>query len=156
MLDPSRTRIAPERPDTADARALIVELEARLAPLYPSESRHGYAVEKLIAQAVAFFVIRHDGAAAGCGGVQVFGTEYGELKRMYVRPEFRGMGLAKAMLTHLAEHARERGVGLLRLETGIHQNAAIGLYEREGFRPVPPFGEYTDDPLSRFYEKRIR
>jgi putative acetyltransferase len=156
VLDPSRTRITPERPDTADARALIAELEAHLEPLYPSESRHGYAVEKLIAQAVAFFLIRHDGAPAGCGGVQLFGTEYGELKRMYVRPRFRGLGLAKAMLTHLAGYARERGVGLLRLETGIHQHEAIGLYEREGFRPIPPFGEYKDDPLSRFYEKRIR
>ena len=149
------TRITPERPDTADARALILELEAQLEPFYPSESRHGYAVEKLIEQAVAFFLIRQDDVPAGCGGVQLFGTEYGELKRMYVRPQFRGMGLAKSMLTHLADHARDRGVGLLRLETGIHQHAAIGLYTREGFRPIPPFGEYNDDPLSRCYEKRI-
>ena len=156
MADAARTRITPERPDTADARALIAELEAHLEPLYPSESRHGYAVEKLIVQGVAFFVIRRDGEPAGCGGVQLFGTEYGELKRMYVRPRFRGLGLAKAMLTHLADHARERGVGLLRMETGLRQIAAIGLYEREGFRPIPPFGEYADDPLSRFYEKRIR
>ncbi len=148
-------RISPERPDTAEARALIAELEAHLEPLYPSESRHGYAVDKLIAQDVAFFLIRHDGAPAGCGGIQLFGTEYAELKRMYVRPQFRGLGMAKAMLTHLAGHARDRGVGLLRLETGIHQHAAIGLYEREGFRPIPPFGEYKDDPLSRFYEKQI-
>ena len=148
-------RISPERPDTAEARALIAELEAHLEPLYPSESRHGYAVDKLIAQDVAFFLIRHDGAPAGCGGIQLFGTEYAELKRMYVRPQFRGLGLAKAMLTHLAGHARDRGVGLLRLETGIHQHAAIGLYEREGFRPIPSFGEYKDDPLSRFYEKQI-
>ena len=155
MRDPSRTRITPERPDTADAKALIFELEAHLEPLYPRESRHGYAVEKLIAQAVAFFLIRHDGVPAGCGGIQLFGTEYAELKRMYVRPQFRGMGLAKAMLAHLANHARDRGVGLLRLETGIHQHAAIGLYEREGFRSIPPFGDYKNDPLSRFYEKRI-
>jgi GNAT superfamily N-acetyltransferase len=154
-LSDRTTRISPERPDTADARALILELEAHLEPLYPSESRHGYAVEKLIAQAVAFFLIRRDGAPAGCGGIQLFGTEYGEIKRMYVRPQFRGMGLAKAMLDHLADHARDRGVVLLRLETGIHQHAAIGLYEREGFRPIPPFGEYKDDPLSRFYEKQI-
>jgi ribosomal protein S18 acetylase RimI-like enzyme len=46
-------------------------------------------------------------------------------------------------------------VGLLRLETGIHQRAAIGLYERVGFRRIPAFGEYKEDPLSRFYEKRL-
>jgi putative acetyltransferase len=149
------THITPERPDTPDAIALIAELEAHLEPLYPSESRHGYAVEKLIAQNVAFFLIRHDGEPAGCGGVQLFGTEYAELKRMYVRPKFRGLGLAKAMLSHLADHAKGQGVDLLRLETGIHQHAAIALYEGDGFRAIPPFGEYKDDPLARFYEKRI-
>jgi ribosomal protein S18 acetylase RimI-like enzyme len=149
------TSITLERPDTEDARALISELEAELEPLYPSESRHGYAVEKLIAQGVAFFVIRHDGTPAGCGGIQLFGSEYGELKRMYVRPQFRGLGLARAMVDRLTDHARKHGVGLLRLETGIHQRAAIGLYERLGFRGIPPFGEYKEDPLSRLYEKRI-
>ena len=147
--------IAAERPDSADARALIEELEAHLAPLYPAESRHGYSVDKLLAQGVAFFVARVDGVPAACGGVQLYGTEYGELKRMYVRPQFRGLGLAKAMLEHLADHARRRGVGVLRLETGIHQEPAIGLYESWGFRSIPPFGEYRPDPLSRFYEKRI-
>jgi hypothetical protein len=44
---------------------------------------------------------------------------------------------------------------VLRLETGIHQHEAIGLYERAGFHLIPPFGEYKPDPLSRFYEKRI-
>jgi hypothetical protein len=57
--------IARERPDTADARTLIDELEAELAQFYPAASRHGYAVEKLIAQGVLFFVARIDGAPAG-------------------------------------------------------------------------------------------
>jgi len=74
---------------------------------------------------------------------------------MYVRPQFRGLGLAKLMLEHLEAYTRERGVGLLRLETGILQSEAIGLYERMGFRSIPPFGEYREDPLSRFYEKQI-
>ena len=147
--------ISRERPDSAEARALIAELEAELDPLYPQASRHGYSVDKLMAQGVAFFVLRHERAAAGCGGIQLYGDEYGELKRMYVRPRFRGLGLAKQMVDHLAGHARDEGVGLLRLETGIHQLAAIGLYERAGFRLVPPFGEYREDPLSRFYEKRL-
>ena len=147
--------ITPERPDSPDAVALITELEAHLDPLYPSASRHGYSVEKLIAQAVAFFVLRDNGTPAGCGGIQLFGTAYGELKRMYVRPPFRGLGYGKLLLDHLADYARAHGVGLLRLETGIHQAAAIRLYERMGFQRIPPFGGYVEDRLSRCYEKRI-
>src|SRR5437870_7267422 len=112
--------IIPERPDSADAIVLITELEAHLEPLYPRKSRHGYSVEQLIAQAVAFFVLRDNGTPAGCGGIQLFGTDYGELKRMYVRPQFRGLGFGKMLLDHLADYARVRGVSLLRLETGIH------------------------------------
>jgi ribosomal protein S18 acetylase RimI-like enzyme len=80
---------------------------------------------------------------------------YAELKRMYVRPRFRRLGLGTAMLDHLARHVRERGTYVLRLETGIHQHEAIGLYEGAGFQPIPPFGEYREDPLSVFLEKRI-
>jgi ribosomal protein S18 acetylase RimI-like enzyme len=145
--------ITAERPDSPDARALVLELEEHLSQSYPQESRHGYSVEKLIAQRVAFFVIRDDGIAVGCGGIQLVGTEYGELKRMYVRPEHRGHGFAKLMLDHLADHARRNGVHLLRLETGIHQTAAIALYERAGFQRIPPFADYREDPLSRCYEK---
>lgn len=147
--------ITQERPDTADAVALINELEATLAPLYPVESRHGFAVERLIAEGVPFFVLRADGIAAACGGVKLFGTEYGEVKRMYVRPQFRGMGFAKMMLKHLADYARLQGVKLLRLETGIHQREAIGLYQRMGFHQIGPFGDYKPDPLSRFFEKQL-
>ena len=148
--------IIPERPDSLDAVALITELEAHLEPLYPAKSRHGYSVEKLITQGVAFFVLRNDDTPAGCGGIQLYGTDYGELKRMYVRPRFRGLGFGKLLVNHLAEYARANGVGLLRLETGIHQAEAISLYERVGFRRIPPFGEYVEDPLSLFYEKSIR
>ncbi|HEV3444545.1 MAG TPA: GNAT family N-acetyltransferase [Gemmataceae bacterium] len=144
-----------ERPDSADAIGLITELEAHLEPLYPRESRHGYSVEKLLAHDVAFYVLRHDGTPAGCGGIQLFGSAYGELKRMYVRPRFRGLGFGKLLLEHLADYARTHGVGLLRLETGIHQKEAIRLYEGIGFQRIPPFGAYMEDPLSLFYEKRI-
>ena len=149
------TIIRPERPDAVDAQALIAELESELAPLYPSESRHGYSVERLLVESVAFFLIREDGMPAGCGGIKLVGTEYGEVKRMYVRPQFRGLGLARRMVDHLAGYAQSHGIGLLRLETGIHQLAAINLYERVGFQCIPPFGEYKEDPRSRFYEKYI-
>ncbi|GIK67029.1 MAG: N-acetyltransferase [Chloroflexota bacterium] len=147
--------ITAERPDTPDAIALITELEATLEPLYPAASRHGLSVERLIAEGVHFFVLRSGETAAGCGGVKLFGTEYGEIKRMYVRPQFRGMGFAKLMLTHLTDFTQQQGISILRLETGIYQQEAIGLYEKMGFRRIPPFGNYTDDPLSLCYEKSL-
>ena len=149
------TLIAAERPDTPDATFLIRELDRYLEPLYPQESRHGFPVKHLVREGVAFFVMRHDGMPAGCGGVKLFNTAYGEIKRMYVRPQYRGLGLGRLMLQHLAEYAQRQGVTVLRLETGIFQTEAIGLYERYGFQRIAPFGAYQDDPLSLFYEKRL-
>jgi putative acetyltransferase len=148
--------ITAERPDSADATALIMELEAILSAKYPAESRHGYSVEKLITQGVAFFVVRNDGVAAGCGGIQLFGQEYGELKRMYLREAFRGQGLVQQLLDHLAAYARAHGILLLRLETGSDQLAAIRVYERYGFYRIAPFGSYRLDPLSLCYEMPLQ
>jgi putative acetyltransferase len=148
--------IVEARADSGEAASLIAELEEHLGSHgYPQASRHGYSVDKLLRQSVAFFVARYDGSAAGCGGVQLYGAEYAELKRMYVRPAFRGLGVGRSMLDHLAEHARRHGAVALRLETGIYQEAAIGLYEAFGFRRRPPFGEYRDDPFSLYFEKPL-
>lgn len=146
--------IIEERPDSADAVLLIDELQTHLNPdKYPDESRHGYSVDKLLREGIAFFVIRHDDVPAGCGGIKFFEKDYGEVKRMYVRPQFRGLGMGKFMLEHLAVYARERQVSTLRLETGIYQTEAIRLYERYGFKRRGPFGEYKADPLSVYFEK---
>jgi len=144
-----------ERPDTSAAILLIEELESHLAPFYPATSRHGYSVEKLIKQGVAFFVTREEGIPAGCGGVLFFGKEYGELKRMFVRPQFRGKGLARLMLEYLENYTLQHDISLLRLETGIHQKEAINLYQRMGYQSCPPFGEYTASPLNVFFEKKL-
>jgi GNAT superfamily N-acetyltransferase len=149
------TLIEAELPDTVDATILIRELDGYLEPLYPQESRHGFSVEQLLREAVAFFVIRQDGMPAGCGGVKLFGAAYGEIKRMYVRPQFRCLGLGKLMLHHLAGYTRQQGMTVLRLETGIYQTEAMGLYERFGFQRRSPLGEYKDDPLSVYYEKTL-
>ena len=150
------TVITEERPDTADAMQLIAELTEDLNPtLYPQTSIHGYNVEKLIREGVHFFVLRQDGVPAGCGGVQFFGAEYGEVKRMYVRPPFRGQGLGRLILDHLAACARQHGVSVLRLETGIYQLDAIRLYEHYGFQRIGPFGDYREDQYSLYYEKRL-
>jgi GNAT superfamily N-acetyltransferase len=147
--------ITSEPPDSTDACQLIDELQLHLMPQYPAGSRHGFSVQQLIEQQVDFFVLRTDGQAAGCGGLKFVGTEYAELKRMYVRPQFRGAGFGRLILDHLSAHARVHGVTLLRLETGIHQLAAIRLYESYGFRRIPAFGPYQYDPVSQFFEKRL-
>ena len=148
--------IVEERPDSADAVQLLTELDTHLNPhLYPAESRHAFSVEKLLREGVAFFVLRYEGKPAGCGGMKLFGSEYGEVKRMYVRPSYRGLGLGRSILDCLARYARERQVSILRLETGIYQTEAIRLYERYGFQRRSPFGEYKDDPFSIYYEKPI-
>jgi ribosomal protein S18 acetylase RimI-like enzyme len=144
--------IQEERADTPDAVALIEELDTHLASLYARESRHGFSVEKLLREQVSFYVTRDDGRPVGCGGVLLVGRDYAEIKRMWVRPAFRGRGLGRLMLDRLIKHAREHGLSVIRLETGIHQHEAIALYEQNGFRRIPPFGPYWDDPVSRCYE----
>ena len=150
-----------EHPATEAASRLIAELDAYLSPLYPQESQHGYSIEKLVEQGVEFFVLYYDGQPAACGGVQFFDDRqgpdgaYGELKRMYVRSEFRGRGFGKRLLEHLERLATDRCVTTMRLETGIYQPEAVGLYERCGYYRIPPFGDYWDDPVSLCYEKRL-
>jgi GNAT superfamily N-acetyltransferase len=148
--------IIQEQPDSTDALKLLSELdEALWLHPYPPQSRHAFTVDKLLREGVVFFVARIDADAAACGGLKIFGTDYGEVERMYVRPVFRGQGLGKAVLNHLADYAQRQQVNLLRLETGIYQVEAIGLYESWGFQRRSPFGEYSVDPLSVYFEKRI-
>lgn len=151
---PLPARIAPEHPDSPVAIALIAELEAVLEPLYPRSSRHGLSVEQLLAQQVLFYVLWVNGLPAGCGGIKVC-EDFAEVKRLYMRPAFRGLGGGRRLLDHLSAEARARGLAVLRLETGIYQAAAIALYERYGFARIPPFGEYRPDPLSVCMEKQL-
>ena len=147
--------IVTARPDSHEATELLAELDAALHEYpYPPESRHAFSVEKLVRERVAFFVASYDEQLAACGGVKLF-PDYGEVKRMYVRPAFRGKGLGKAILNQVAEHARANDIRRLRLETGIYQVEAIGLYDRWGFRRRGPFGDYKHDPNTIYFEKEI-
>ena len=148
--------ITEERPDSSDALKLLSELDVELwLHPYPLESRHAFTVDKLLRQGVAFFVARLDGEPAACGGVKLFDSDYAEVKRMYVRPIYRGRGLGKAVLNHLSDYAQQKEISVMRLETGIYQVEAIGLYESWGFQRRPPFGDYKVDPLSVYFEKRL-
>ncbi len=116
-------------------------------------------MDQLFQPDIRFFVARLDAEAVGCGGVALF-DDYAEAKRMYAREAARGRGVGKALLRRIEAEARDAGKPILRLETGIHQAAAIGLYERWGFRRCGPFGHYAGLPPDRiatslFYEKLL-
>ena len=145
--------IAAESPDQTDVLELIAELDAYQHALYPAESNHLLDLNSLLRPNVLFVVAR-DGErrAIGCGAIVLY-PQYGEIKRMYVRPGGRGQGVAKAMLAALEAGAAQQGSTALYLETGIHQPEAIALYERSGYRRCGPFGDYRDDPLSIFMRK---
>jgi putative acetyltransferase len=127
---------------TSDAADLIGELEALLGANYAAHQRHGLSLAQVFEPHVRFFVARLDDAAVGCAAVALF-EGFAEVKRMYTREQARRHGIARAFLDRIESEARAAGQALLRLETGTLQTAAIGLYERCGFHPCGPFGDYA-------------
>jgi GNAT superfamily N-acetyltransferase len=111
----------------------------------------------------AFFVGYLDGRPVATGAwrlrhdVPVDGvSETAEIKRMYVAAGARGRGLARAMLAHLEQTARQAGAEAMVLETGLAQPEAIALYESSGYRPIPGFGFYKDAPQARSFARLLQ
>jgi putative acetyltransferase len=96
-----------------------------------------------------------DGEAVACGALQALEPGVGEVKRMYVRPAYRGHGLSRIMLAAVEQLAAQRGFHTLRLETGRVYDAALGLYTSSGYNEIPLFGQYVGHPLSVCFEKRL-
>jgi putative acetyltransferase len=152
-----RVRRAPKPNDAV--RLLVGELEDVLSAEYPPEQRHGLSLDAIFQPHVRFFVATLDGAPVGCGGVALFDA-FAEVKRMYVRPEARGLGVARAILERIEAETRAANLTALRLETGDKQLDALRLYRRYGFTDCEPFGDYAAMPpqaisTSIFLEKRI-
>lgn len=149
-------RIALERADQPEVIALIDALDAYQKPLYPPESHHGIDIAALCRPDVLFAVLRDDaGQALGCGALVQDGQGHGELKRMILQPQHRGGGRARALLAFLEAAGMELGCHRFRLETGIHQHAALAFYTKAGYARRGPFADYGPDPLSVFMEKTI-
>ena len=144
---------------TVEVHQLIGELNDVLGAAYETHQRHGLSVAQLFQPNLRFFLARLDGVASGCGGVAIF-EDYAEVKRMYTRAAARRQGIANALLRRIEGEAGGFGRSILRLETGIHQQEAMGLYQRAGYRQRGPFGAYAAMPLdnietSLFFEKRL-
>ena len=104
----------------------------------------------------AFLVALRNNEPLGCGALRRIEEHSGELKRMYVRPQARGLGIGRALLVALETEARALGLTRLLLETGTRQTQALGLYRQAGFADIPAYGEYISSPLSVCMAKELQ
>ena len=143
-------------PDAPEVQRIIAAADDFYRDLYPAESNHLESSEALKHPGMLFVGCRVDGRLAASGAAKIMTDDgtYGEIKRVFVLDEYRGRGLSYRIMDYLEAQLRESGIELFRLETGIHQPAAIGLYRKLGYRERGPFGAYREDPLSVFMEKR--
>jgi len=144
-------------PDAEEVQQLIAASDAFYVDLYPAESNHLESNADLKRANVLFIGGRIDGQLVASGAAKIMQDDgdYAEIKRVFVRDQFRGRGLSRAIMQHLETELQARGVTLFRLETGVKQPEALGLYRKLGYQERAPFGAYHADPLSVFMEKQI-
>ena len=142
-------------PKSTEVKALIAASDAFYDGLYPEESSHLEALDDLGKPDVLFIGCRVDGELAASGAAKLMHDDgdYAEIKRIFVIDRYRGQGLSAKIMNYIETELQTRGVGLLRLETGVLQPEALGLYKKLGYQSRGPFGAYRPDPLSVFMEK---
>jgi len=151
---PTMLTIKPVEPARTEVIQLIEQLDEYQSCLYPPESNHLDSIDAL-SKSNAFFLAAYTGSEiCGIGSAKLI-DDYGEIKRVFVPSDQRGKGIAKAIMKELESYLIEQAVAYARLETGVHQKEAIKLYERLGYYRISPFGEYKEDPLSVFMEKKL-
>jgi putative acetyltransferase len=154
-VEKTKITIAQSDPRSLSSVALIEELDRHLNGLYPAESNHLMDLAALCAPDVRFFVANVGEESVGCGAIKQF-AGYTEVKRVYVAPSARGLGIAKRIIEVLEAATRAAGLSLMRLETGIYQPDAIAVFEKVGFARCSRFGDYPeDDPYSVFMERNL-
>ena len=127
--------------DNKDFGDLVIQLDAYLRIL-DGEDHAFYAQfnkSNLLKNALVCY---ENDLAVGIGAYKEYDSETVEIKRMYTLPEYRGKGIAKAIVTELELWAKEEGYQLAILETGYLQKDAIGLYQKLGYEITENFGQY--------------
>jgi DNA-binding MarR family transcriptional regulator/GNAT superfamily N-acetyltransferase len=157
LLVAGAVEIRPEDPESADARHCLSEYVSELnrrstrgfdpsvgATAHPNEVRP---------PAGQFFVVHLYGEAIGCGAVKHHLDAPAEIKRMWISPSARGLGLGRRLLETLEECAREGGAKTAHLETSAVLSEALALYASTGWVEVAPF---NDEPFAdHWFEKAL-
>ena len=141
--------------DDPDTRTLVSEFYADQLTRYdradpPEDDPGDYAPPHGL-----FLLLRVDDQPVGCGGYRVRATTTGEIKRLYVRPEHRGQGHGRRILTALENHGHAAGATCLLLETGVRNETAIGLFVAAGYTSVPGYVPHRDQRINRAFAKSL-
>lgn len=149
LLVASMVRVAPADPDQPEARACLDAYVAELAARFEA----GFDPARSIpADGALLLVATLHGEPVGCGALRLH-SSWASVKRMWVAPSVRGLGLGRRLLADLEATAAARGVRTLRLETNEALTEAIALYRSAGYREVPPF---NDEPYAHhWFSKEI-
>jgi GNAT superfamily N-acetyltransferase len=155
--------VRPEPYDGPVAQTLMAAALADLAERYGGDGDSApIAAEEFMPPRGMFMVAYVDGGPAGCGGWRTLAgnraeiNDCAEIKRMYTAPQFRGRGVASAVLGALENSARAAGMRQMVLETGAAQPEAIALYTRCGYERIPNFGYYRDYEACRSFGRTLR
>jgi DNA-binding MarR family transcriptional regulator/ribosomal protein S18 acetylase RimI-like enzyme len=157
LLLASMVQIAGADPTTQDAQWCIQQYFTELNERFdmgfdPALSITAYTYE-LTPPAGLLLVARLRDEPVGCGALKFHENAIGELKRMWVAPQVRGLGLGRSLLLALEHEAREAGMTILHLETNHTLTEAIELYRHSGYREVEAF---NDEPYAQhWFEKRL-
>jgi DNA-binding MarR family transcriptional regulator len=157
LLTASTIVVEVEDPRTADARWCLQqyfdELAARFdAGFDPARSSIPDAGD-MAPPAGLFLVARLRGTPVGCGGMLLHGNEPAEIKRMWVAPASRGLGLGRRLLAELEDRARKTGARAARLDTNRNLTEAIAMYRSSGYEEIPRFND--ERYAHHWFEKRL-
>lgn len=142
--------------DEEPAAALVQGMRDEIAALYDGLDLDGPDMPKagpgeLAPPGGAFVVGFEDGAPVCCGGLKRLPDGACEIKKMFVAPEARGRGVARALLEELERRARELGYATARLDTGPLQPRAQLMYERAGYAHIENFNA---NPVATFFGEK--
>jgi putative acetyltransferase len=137
--------------------ALLQEHLNNMFELSPPEQVFALDLSKLRVPEITVWTAWNGSVLLGCGALKELSPTHGEIKSMRTPAVARRQGAGRAILHHIISVARDRGYGMLSLETGSHPafGAAQGLYRDHGFVTSGPFGSYFPNPHSVFMELRL-
>jgi DNA-binding MarR family transcriptional regulator/N-acetylglutamate synthase-like GNAT family acetyltransferase len=158
LLQASRVRLAVEDAATAEARWCFEQYFAELAARFDGGFDPALTIsadENEIMPPRGFLIIaRLRGEPVGCGAVKLHGSQPAELKRMWIAPAVRGLGVGRRLLAELERVASRRGASVVHLETNRSLKEAIALYRRSGYVEVNAFN--SEPYAHHWFEKQLR